>query len=195
MKKLLPALFCILSLPLAAQNPDVSLLLSFNHYHTPGLNKLMLGFTRTQAEVVSGVPLGLMLEGKLDHQPEICHEGLKSVCSVAGATLISYGLKKIIQRPRPYTTGIPGLVTLEKEKGLSMPSGHTTSTFALCVSLCASNPGKWELMVPALLYASLIGYSRMYVGVHYPSDVLVGALVGTATALVTQKLFNRFPGL
>jgi membrane-associated phospholipid phosphatase len=67
-----------------------------------------------------------------------------------------------------------------------MPSAHTSSAFATATSLSLAFP-KWYVVVPSFVWASSVGYSRMHLGVHYPSDVLVGALVGSGSAFLTQK--------
>ncbi|GAB2971723.1 hypothetical protein GCM10027049_01640 [Mucilaginibacter puniceus] len=59
--------------------------------------------------------------------------------------------------------------------------------FATATSLSLSFP-KWYVIIPSYTYAAAIGYSRMYLGVHYPTDVLAGALLGTGTAFLTWKL-------
>jgi undecaprenyl-diphosphatase len=63
----------------------------------------------------------------------------------------------------------------------SFPSGHATTSFACATVLAVLEP---KLRVPALLLAAAIAYSRLYVGVHYPADVLAGAALGAATGLL-----------
>jgi membrane-associated phospholipid phosphatase len=71
-----------------------------------------------------------------------------------------------------------------------MPSGHTSSAFSTATSL-SLNFRKWYVVAPAYTYAAAVGYSRMYLGVHYPSDVLVGALLGSGTAYLTWKINKK----
>ena len=81
-------------------------------------------------------------------------------------------------------------VTLDQQAkagSWSFPSGHTSSAFALATSLSIVYP-KWYVIVPSYLWASSVGYSRMHLGVHYPSDVLAGALVGTGSAFLSHAL-------
>ena len=68
-----------------------------------------------------------------------------------------------------------------------MPSGHTALAFALATS-AALEYKKWYVAVPAFLWASAVGYSRMYLGVHYFSDVLTGAAVGVGSAYLARYL-------
>ena len=67
-----------------------------------------------------------------------------------------------------------------------MPSGHTSSVFATATSLSMAYP-KWYVVVPSFVWAGSVGYSRMHLGVHYPSDVIIGALVGSGSAILTRK--------
>ena len=67
-----------------------------------------------------------------------------------------------------------------------MPSGHTSTAFATATSLSLAYP-KWYVVAPSFIWAGTIGYSRMHLGVHYPSDVVVGALVGSGSAFLCYK--------
>jgi membrane-associated phospholipid phosphatase len=67
-----------------------------------------------------------------------------------------------------------------------MPSGHTSTAFATATSLSMAYP-KWYVIIPSYAWASSVGYSRMHLGVHYPSDVFIGAIVGSGSAFLTHK--------
>lgn len=98
-------------------------------------------------------------------------------------------LKNLIARPRPYTQ-IPELVMLMKcPADHSFPSGHACSSFAVAGSLMWSMGRKWNgIRISALVLAILIAFSRLYVGVHYPTDILVGTAIG----LLGSFLIFRF---
>ena len=92
-------------------------------------------------------------------------------------------LKNVVARTRPYDL-IEGLTSLVgAQKDYSFPSGHTGSDFAAAVVMFRGLPKKFG--IPILVFACLMGLSRLYVGVHYPSDVLGGVLIGTGIALLT----------
>lgn len=98
-------------------------------------------------------------------------------------------LKNLVARTRPYEV-VPGLVSLVgAQHDFSFPSGHTGSSFAAAVVLFRELPRKYGW--PALLLAILIGFSRLYVGVHYPSDVLCGAMIGSGIAIMTVWMAIR----
>ena len=92
-------------------------------------------------------------------------------------------LKNVVARTRPYDV-IEELTSLVgAQKDYSFPSGHTGSAFAAAVVMFWGLPKKFG--IPILVFACLMGLSRLYVGVHYPSDVLGGVLIGTGIALLT----------
>ena len=110
-------------------------------------------------------------------------------------------LKYVIAEPRPFLTlSNVDLLTSENEI-YSFPSGHTASSFAAATVIglkynFVAKGKKYRLIYPLLAFASIIGFSRIYIGVHYPLDVVFGAIVGTICALIVLKIedkifFNR----
>jgi undecaprenyl-diphosphatase len=106
--------------------------------------------------------------------------------AVAAADGLAGVLKVIVGSNRP---GDPGLVSIPHSH--SFPSGHTATAFAGATVLSAFVPRA----APAFfILAAAIGYSRLYVGVHYPLDVLGGAVLGIATALLLLAIDRRRSG-
>lgn len=98
-------------------------------------------------------------------------------------------LKNLVARIRPYDT-IEGLTPLiPRPWDYSFPSGHTGSSFASAWVFYRKLPGK--LGIPALLLAGLIGFSRLYLGVHYPTDVLFGVFSGICSGIIAGLLTDR----
>lgn len=109
--------------------------------------------------------------------------GLLCSCSLILEVLIcNVILKNWVARIRPYEAieGLQRLIAAPSD--FSFPSGHTGSSFAVAVVLLIMLPKRYG--IPAMVLAVLIGLSRLYVGVHYPTDVLAAALIGTGTAVV-----------
>ena len=103
------------------------------------------------------------------------------VALIVNHVLTNVILKDLFGRPRPYMVS-EDLVTLIKHlSSYSFPSGHTSCSFAAAFVLCFMMPKK--VSIPAIILAAFIGFSRMYVGVHYPTDVLGGILVGFLSAV------------
>jgi membrane-associated phospholipid phosphatase len=111
---------------------------------------------------------------------------LASVAVNQGITEI---LKYTIRRDRPFIT-YPDITKKSAARGPSFPSGHTSSAFALATSLSLSYP-KWYVIASSYTYASTVAFSRMDLGVHYPSDVLAGALVGAGSAWLTYVVNKK----
>ena len=89
-------------------------------------------------------------------------------------------------RPRPWLD-VAGLIPLIAEHDPnSFPSGHTTAAFAFAGAVWFADSKKWLKWV-ALAAAVLMGFSRLYVGVHYPSDVLAGILIGLLAGWLAQR--------
>lgn len=112
--------------------------------------------------------------------------GLMAAC-VWSADLIALGIKAATGRPRPFQT-ISGIDTLVGATvGQSMPSGHAATSFAGAVIATYLLPRAAPF---AFLLAVAISFSRVYVGVHYPSDVIAGAALGAAVAFVPLALLR-----
>ena len=102
-------------------------------------------------------------------------------------------IKPLVARTRPYEL-IQGLVLLiEKPHDFSFPSGHSSAAFAAAWVMFRNLPKK--IGIPAVIYASLMAFSRLYFAVHYPTDVLAGVIFGILYAQVAMWLMERFrPG-
>ena len=100
---------------------------------------------------------------------------------------ITQALKRIVHRPRPYITH-PDINNLKTEPDASFTSGHTSTAFAIATSFLLNHPTNSMLKYIVFLYAFLMGYARMYMGVHYPLDAFVGSFVGIGSAFASQFL-------
>lgn len=115
--------------------------------------------------------------------------GLVSLILPLGAVEI---LKRVVLRPRPWLM-LADVRLLEgaKEPYHSFPSGHAAAAFGLAVLIALRFP---KAALPALFAASLVAVARVYLGSHYPSDVVAGAVLGGAgTWLCARSLLRRFP--
>ena len=117
------------------------------------------------------------------------------IAMLMGLLLCNLTLKPLCQRPRPYDYQfdvfnklIPLLI--EQQHDFSFPSGHTIASFE-AAGVIALNNKKWG--IPALILASLIAFSRLYLYVHYPTDVLVSVSLGLALAFVGNQLAHWVP--
>ena len=108
--------------------------------------------------------------------------GLSSVCAMLiGLVVVNLTVKPLVARPRPWDA-MTDFVSLVTEKDFSFPSGHTTVAFAFALAVCLVEPRRW-MKITAVCIAVLMGLSRLYVGVHFPTDVLAGAVFGSLSGL------------
>ncbi|MEE9523615.1 MAG: phosphatase PAP2 family protein, partial [Thermodesulfovibrionales bacterium] len=97
-------------------------------------------------------------------------------------------LKEVIERPRPFIVLDEARVLVGRGKAFSMPSGHAASAFSVVLPIIILFGG---FVRPVLMFGAIsVAFSRVYVGVHYPSDVLAGAIVGVLTALFALYLYK-----
>lgn len=115
--------------------------------------------------------------------------GITAILAIAiGALITNVTLKNLVARIRPYEV-VDGLkLIIERQHDFSFPSGHTCASFAAALVYYRMTPGRWG--IPAVILASLIAFSRLYVGVHYPTDVLAGLVIGAFAAWAAMRLMN-----
>lgn len=111
---------------------------------------------------------------------------LASVAAFGFELLVYKGLKLIFRRSRPFDSHREITSLVAAPDRYSFPSGHTAAAFVSASLLAVSAPA---LYLPAFGWATLIGISRIYLGVHYPSDVLAGLALGLLSAHVGLVLF------
>lgn len=112
------------------------------------------------------------------------------ISAVLLSTCLTWLIKEIIDRPRPYIElGLTVADTLIlTDPTASFPSGHASTAFTTA-AVAGYYFRKW--MVPALFLASIAGLSRIYLLVHYPSDVLAGAVIGIMSAIFVIYAYER----
>ena len=115
--------------------------------------------------------------------------GLMSAIALLGSLIINNNLiKNLVQRPRPFRTFPELQIIIPTPSEFSFPSGHTSSSFAAAAVFYRHLPKK--LGVPSVVLAGLIGFSRLYVGVHYPTDVLAGVIMGILLSYMAEFLVD-----
>jgi membrane-associated phospholipid phosphatase len=160
---------------------DDRILLDLASKRTPEETRMMKFVSKTYMYGNIGVPAALLAGGVITGDKEMRQNALY----VASSSLVNFCLtqliKRLVKRPRPYIHNIT-IKSVYEAQGYSFPSGHTSSTFTTAMSLSMAYH-KWYVIAPSFLWAGTVGYSRMYLGVHYPTDVGTGAVLGVGSAV------------
>lgn len=186
---LFPFVLALLSTNLSAQNMDIDLLKSINHSYTPNGGVAFKVVTESVNPISIGLPIGLFIGGKATKNSEMVWNSFEIASASIANGVFTTALKLSVARERPFVTYPNEITKYSKAGSHSFPSGHTSMAFSTATSISILYP-KWYIIIPAYSWACSVGYSRMYLGVHYPSDVLAGAFLGSATSIGTHYLFK-----
>ena len=171
----------------ALQGMDAGFLLMLQDARTAWLDPLAAGYTSLGNGGMIWIAVSLAM---------LCHRntrpaGMLALCAMLlGLVCTNLILKPLIMRPRPWLD-VVGLIPLINEADPnSFPSGHTCAAFACCVTWARFASRRW-VKVLCLILAVLMGFSRLYVGVHFPSDVIAGCVVGCLCALLAWAVQRK----
>ena len=156
------------------------------HLRMEALNPIVIAITNLGNTGIVWIVLSIVLL----FPKKTRRAGLLSLLALLGSLCVTnFLLKNYVARVRPYevVTGLQCLIAAQPD--WSFPSGHASASFASAVVIYKSCPR--GIGVPALVLAFAISLSRLYVGVHYPSDVIVGMVIGTLIALILFWIFGE----
>lgn len=169
---------------------DIGLLRDINlTYSDERFDFIFKLITNSAAIIAFVTPLIMYVVGWLKCNSTMKNKSIYIVISIITVTILSTALKYIIDRPRPFII-YSDIQKLTGGGSPSFPSGHTSDAFAFATSLSIVYP-KWYIIIPSYFWACAVGYSRMYLGVHYPSDVLAGVILGCFAASLCY-FFNKW---
>jgi len=183
-------IYYLLIVGVNGQNADIHLLKKISASKNSKYENFQSGLSFSVYPALVLTPSSFVAIGLLNKDTNQINTGVCIATGIALNTAFTIGLKYSINRNRPYIT-YPEIKPIETENTPSMPSGHTASAFNIATSLTLFYP-KWYVAVPAYTWASGIAYSRMYLGVHYPSDIIAGAILGSGTAWLTYYLNKKY---
>jgi membrane-associated phospholipid phosphatase len=181
----------LISYSLSAQSSDIVLLKKIYISHPTKLDGTFRLITATAPAVWIIIPFSEITVGIDTRNEGLKIAGFISVTSLISAAVLQYELKHIVRRKRPFNVSAD--INPKEENvnasNFSFPSGHTAESFALATSLSLEFP-KWYIIAPSFLWASDVAYSRMFLGVHYPTDILGGIVIGVGSSLLCHIAFR-----
>jgi undecaprenyl-diphosphatase len=180
-------LFLLVYCRVMAQNWDIELLRHINLDRPRSLDGFFLVVTNWAAPLAYSIPAILLVRSRIIRDRLLQEQSIFMITSGLSVLLFVTLLKLIVNRPRPFVV-YPFLQKLTTGGSGSFPSGHTADAFTLAASLSIVFP-RWYVVAPAFAWATLVGYSRMDLGVHYPSDVFASVLIGVLFAAVISRFF------
>ncbi len=187
MRFLFSFFFACITFCVFAQNAGIGILTNINARYYPQWDKGMDYVSSSVYPALVVAPGAMLITGLATKNKDLQRSAAKTVISLGVNVIFTTGLKYAVNRPRPYET-YPDLVIKRTSTGpYSFPSGHTSYAFSLATSATLATK-KWYVAVPCYAYAGTVAYSRMRLGVHYPGDVLAGALIGIGSSLLTWKI-------
>ena len=196
MKKLIGLLLLVIPMSLSSQNIDVDILKAIHSPEPLPSDGFFRFISNSNMYVYIGTPVTLAVVGLAGHDNELLRDAAVMAVGTAVSYGITAGLKYAVKRDRPYITypdDIANKTGHDYNDSYSFPSGHSTTAFATATALSLDFP-KWYVIVPSYAYAGTVAYSRMHLGVHYPSDVLTGALIGSGCAVLTHYVNKKLNG-
>ena len=171
----------------SAQNWDINTVKKVNSWDMHDLSR---GLSHSGLILPVGVPTAMGVYALIKKDQPLLKEALYIGTSVIEALGITMAMKYTFDRQRPYEK-YPDLIhPVSTEPDPSFPSGHTAAAFSLATSLSITYP-KWYVIAPSAVWACGVGLSRINQGVHYPSDVMTGAVIGVGCAFVNVYV-NRW---
>ena len=170
-----------------AQNWDINLLRNINPQHPNAF--VWKGFSASAYPVSIATPVAVWVDGTIHHDKKTKHKAYEIAGSVIIAAGATEAMKLIFDRQRPYQK-YTGVYPHTYEDGRSFPSGHTALAFATATSV-SLHYKKWYVVAPAYAWAFGVGYSRLYLGEHYPTDVIGAAVTGAGSAVISHWISKK----
>ena len=156
---------------------EFQILYLINKIHNPIMDKIMVFITELGDVGIIWIAIAIML--LFIKRTRKC--GILMLISIlVGAVIGNVAIKNLIQRSRPCWIDTNILLLIPNPTDYSFPSGHTLASFEAAIMIFLLNK-KWG--IPAIILATLISFSRMYLFVHFPTDILAGAILGTVISI------------
>lgn len=185
LRNILLVIFVFTGVSVFSQNIDIDLLKSINLNRNTQFDGFLKHASNSAGPIAFAIPVLMLGLSYIQKDTLTRKRSLYIGASVLTAVVITNILKYSINRTRPFET-YPFIEKVTSGGSPAFPSGHTSDAFSLATAISIAYP-KWYVIVPSYAWAVTVGYSRMALGAHYPSDVLAGALIGVGSAYLCYK--------
>lgn len=169
---------------------DLHLLEFINHERVKALDGFFIFITNTSYIVAYAIPVVLLIYAIKKRRFVLKRQSWLLLISLGINTIFIEALKRIVNRQRPFEVDS----FIEKLSGggsPSFPSGHTADAFLIATALSILFPKKTGWLVVIWIWAFTVAYTRVVLGVHYPSDVTSAMLISTGIALLVSRYFTK----
>lgn len=167
---------------------DICVLRLIHHNRIKALDDFLYIISYSTTFVSISILIIILYQSSKSRSDEIKKKFFKLLAVFVFSAIVSLGLKHSIVRERPFVN-YTDIQKLSEAGNSSFPSGHTIEAFAIALAVSHLFP-KRKYIISVFLWAQLIAYSRMALGVHYPFDVLAGLLTGVVVSYITLKAFD-----
>lgn len=172
-------------------NIDVKLFRVLNDSRTEALDKIISISDISVLPAAIVTPITLFTVSRINEDTYDENSAVLLTFSEITSFTATFAMKNIVKRKRPFAV-LKNVNHTEKDERIldrySFPSGHSSMTFSLATSLTLRYPDKPVLIAGLYSYAVVVSLGRIYLGNHYPSDVLAGMLVGSGSAILIYSL-------
>ena len=165
---------------------EFSLLYALQELHNPVLDAIMLFITSLGDDGWFWIAIGVVCLFFKKHRKMGVQLLLSMLCTFILGNLI---IKNLVARPRPCDIDATVTLLLSRPHGHSFPSGHSINSMVAAVALYLNNR---KIGIPAVIIATLIGFSRLYLFVHFPTDVLGGFVIAAFVAIGVDWALLKF---
>jgi membrane-associated phospholipid phosphatase len=170
------------------KNIDIELLKAVNVGRDKSFDSFFIALSFTAEYLLWLVPASILAYGFISHRKKVQNKGWFILTTMAFASMISLLIKTLINRPRPFVS-YPFIEKISVGGSASFPSGHTVSAFALALAVAIAFRNRYSTII-VFAWATAVGFSRIYCGVHYPSDVAAGIVLGLISTYGCYLVFK-----
>lgn len=171
-----------------AQNWDIDVLKEVNLHRDKALDSTFIWVTNLAAPFAYSIPVVLFLYSYFTKNNPLKQKSYYVIVATLSSALLTTIIKHMVNRKRPFIV-YPFIQKIGTGGSPSFPSGHTSDAFTMAAALSMAFP-KWYVIIPSYAWAVAVGYSRMDLGVHYPSDVIASVFIGTICAYIVLLIFQ-----